>query len=351
MKNTFTHKNLIAFVLVVLIVFTSLYMSGCDKEDVVATPDNVPASVATVDETANVTETTTEAMTQNTTASESTTSAATTEATVGETVDNSATGNNSDNEPADKVIVTEGNTSPQHIHSYGWVAKKATCTSDGYTEYSCACGAVYTDDYVEAYGHDWSSWETVKEATTESEGKRQKVCSTCGKVKSESIDKVASPYDASCRSNEELLCERILYYINVYRNSDAYFNYDMKQFANMRAVQLADNFAHDIDDIREVATKLKYGNYIKEEETIYNWETDSIEKTGKIIEYYDGNPCEAIGKSTNAGGSIDEMAKRVADMFYNSDAHWRYVGSAENPSISIGVHFDGSTMYTCVIVA
>lgn len=124
----------------------------------------------------------------------------------------------------------------------------------------------------------------------------------------------------------------------------------MKQFADMRAVQLADNFAHDIEDIREVSTKLKYGNFIKEEETIYNWETDQIEKTGKIIEYYDGNPCEAIGKSTNAGGTIDEMALRVAEMFYNSSSHWSYVGSAKNSSISIGVYFDGPTMYTCVIV-
>lgn len=345
------NKNLIALLLVMLIAFTSLYMFGCDREDVIATPDSVPTSIATIDETANGAEVTTEAVTQNTTASESTTSAAATETTVGATInDNTSTGNGSNNKPADKVILTEGNTSSQHIHSYGWVTKKATCTRDGYTEYSCACGAVYTDDYVEAYGHDWSAWETVKEATTESEGKRQKVCSTCGKVKSENIDKVASPYDASCRSDEDLLCERILYYINAYRDSDAYFNYDMKQFADMRAVQLADNFAHDIDDIREVATKLKYGNYIKEEETIYNWETDSIEKTGKIIEYYDGNPCEAIGKSTNAGGSIDEMASRVADMFYYSDAHWRYVGSAENSYVAIGVYFDGPTMYTCVIV-
>ncbi|MBQ7818463.1 MAG: hypothetical protein IJ341_02080 [Bacteroidales bacterium] len=340
MKNTFTHKNLIALMLVMLIAFTSLYMAGCDKENTVATPDNVPTSLATIDETTNVTEATIEATTQNTTTAESTASTTSTEATVGETVNkNSATGNSSDNKPSDKVIVTEGNTSPQHIHSYGWVTVKPTCTKDGYTEYSCACGANYIDNYVEAYGHDWSSWKTVKEATTESEGKRQRVCNTCGKVKSESIDKVASPYDASCRSDENLLCERILYYINQYKNVDATSLPKMKQFAEMRAEQLASDFSHNEDDRRSAAEYLQYGKYVD----LSHWNDPDI--TG-----YWQACSEAIGKSTNAGGSIDEMAKRVADMFYGSYDHWSYVGADDTVYISIGVYFDGPTMYTCAAV-
>lgn len=339
------NKNLIAFVLVVLIAFTSLYMTGCDKEDVVATPDNVPASVATVDETASVTEITTEATTQNTTASESTTSITTTEVTVGETVDNSSTGNSSDNKPADKVIVTEGNTSSQHIHSYGWVTKKASCTSDGYTEYSCACGAVYTDNYIEAYGHDWSAWETVKEATTESVGKRQKVCSTCGKVKSESIDKVESPYDASYNSNITLLRERILYYINNYRSVSATSLTKMTEYSDYRAWQLVDNFKHDLYDINNAATALEYGK--KFENGTYNPETGEIINDG-TFSYNPGHCHEAIYKSTNCGGSIDEVAKKVADKIYSSSSHWSYIGASENVYISVGVYIAEPTLYVCV---
>ena len=319
------NKNLIALMLVMLIAFTSLYMSGCDKEDVIATPDSVPTSIATVDETANVAEVTAEATTHNTTASESTTSTTATEATVGENVNNnSSTGNSSDNKPADKVVVTEGNTSPQHIHSYGWVTKKATCTIDGYTEYSCACGAVYTDDYVEAYGHNWSSWETIKEATTESEGKRQKVCSTCDKVKSETIDKILGPYDVPAVGNVDLLCERILYYISLYRSSDTYSPNCMYNYALIRAEQASVNYSHDEKDM-----------------------SFAEESSGANING------ECLGCITNLDYSVDEAAYEIVEQFrlgspiYGS-AHWDIITNPNFRCLSAGVYFDGMHIYTCI---
>lgn len=45
MKNTFTRKNLVAMLLVMLIAMTTIFMTGCDKEDVVAPPDSVPTSI------------------------------------------------------------------------------------------------------------------------------------------------------------------------------------------------------------------------------------------------------------------------------------------------------------------
>ena len=335
MKNTFTHKNTIAILLIALIVITSIGLTGCKEEKSVATPDSVPTSVTTVDETTSNTENTTQTVTKSITVVHTTSTSPT-------KVDESAPDKPDDNqniERPENTIVSEGNTSPQHTHSYGWVTIKADCINDGYTVYSCACGAVYTDDYVEAYGHDWSAWETVKEATTESEGKRQKVCSTCGKVKSESIDKVASPYDASCRSDEDLLCERILYYINQYKNVDATSLPRMKQFAEMRAEQLASDFSHNEDDRRYAAEYLQYEKYVD----LSHWNDPDI--TG-----YWQACSEAIGKSTNAGGSIDEMAKRVADMFYGSYDHWSYVGADDTVYISIGVYLDGPTMYTCAAI-
>lgn len=345
MKNTFTRKNLVAMLLVMLVAMTTIFMTGCDKEENVATVD----SVATVDET----ETSTQATEYNTAASETTSSAtastAAAETTVGENNKaNTSTNNGSDNKPADKVIVTEGNTSPQHTHSYGKVVNKATCTKDGYTVYSCACGAKYTDDYVEAYGHKWENYD--KPATTESEGYIRDKCSRCDKINViDTIDKLSSPYDASYNSNVELLRERILYYINEYRSVTANSLPRMTEYSNYRAYQLDNNFAHDSDDIKTASTVLKYGKHIVTEETIYDWETDSIISTGNMLDFYRATHCaEAIYKSTNCGGSIDEVAKKVADKIYSSSSHWSYIGASENVYVSVGIYIAEPTLYVCV---
>ena len=51
-----------------------------------------------------------------------------------------------------------------HEHSYASVVTPPTCTEDGYTTYSCACGESYVDDTVTAAGHSYSDG----------------VCSACG---------------------------------------------------------------------------------------------------------------------------------------------------------------------------
>ena len=42
-----------------------------------------------------------------------------------------------------------------HEHSYTSVVTDPTCTEKGYTTYTCKCGNSYTDDEVDALGHDW----------------------------------------------------------------------------------------------------------------------------------------------------------------------------------------------------
>lgn len=79
---------------------------------------------------------------------------------------------------------------PSHSHSYSSKTVKATCTSGGYTVHTCSCGASYTDSYTDATGHRWSDWKTVKKATTSSEGRKQRTCSSCGKTESKTIAKV-----------------------------------------------------------------------------------------------------------------------------------------------------------------
>ena len=43
----------------------------------------------------------------------------------------------------------------QHTHSYAAVVTAPTCTSDGYTTYSCSCGERYKADFIDALGHNY----------------------------------------------------------------------------------------------------------------------------------------------------------------------------------------------------
>jgi len=66
-----------------------------------------------------------------------------------------------------------------HVHDYKAVTVVApTCTADGLTRYICACGAVdeARDAVIPATGHNWSYWKTIKEATTEEEGLKERYC-------------------------------------------------------------------------------------------------------------------------------------------------------------------------------
>ncbi|MBQ7818415.1 MAG: hypothetical protein IJ341_01830 [Bacteroidales bacterium] len=354
MKNTFTHKNLIALMLVVIITITSVYMAGCsDSEQIPTVP--ATASVATIDEATVNTEATTQTATRNnttvamttTTSAEMNTEANATAASKAEVGENTQ----ETHAPNEETVVSQGDATPGHSHSYTAKVTKATCGSEGYTTYTCKCGASYVGDYTYALKHNWGGWTTVKEATTEAEGEQESVCTRCGYVKTQKIDKLSSPYDADPRSNPELLRERILYYINEYRDTPATSLPRMTQVADYRAVQLENNFDHDVDDKREAYNAYKYGDYNVYEDSIYNPETGGITYTGeKIEEYRNIYTWEAIGKSSYSN-NIDKLANRIATMFYNSSGHWSYVGDSTNIYISVGVHISGQSVYTCVLAA
>lgn len=73
---------------------------------------------------------------------------------------------------------TEAPTEPPHQHSYTSSVISPTCTSDGYTKYTCFCGKSYTDNYTGATSHSYV--DTVVDPTTTSEGYTEHVCSKCG---------------------------------------------------------------------------------------------------------------------------------------------------------------------------
>lgn len=46
---------------------------------------------------------------------------------------------------------------PAHAHSYASSATSPTCTSGGYTTYTCSCGDSYTSSYTDALGHNYAN--------------------------------------------------------------------------------------------------------------------------------------------------------------------------------------------------
>ncbi len=68
------------------------------------------------------------------------------------------------------------------IHHYESEVVEATCTEDGGTVYTCIyCGDTYTDDVVDALGHDWDDG-VVTEATCTDDGYTTYTCNRCGET-------------------------------------------------------------------------------------------------------------------------------------------------------------------------
>ena len=65
-----------------------------------------------------------------------------------------------------------------HIHTYKSKITAPTCTEQGYTTYTCACGDSYVDDYVNA-AHNWSKWEQLTAPTCAAEGQDRRICVSC----------------------------------------------------------------------------------------------------------------------------------------------------------------------------
>ena len=65
-----------------------------------------------------------------------------------------------------------------HVHSHTAVVTAPTCTTAGYTTYTCACGDTYTADETEALGHNYES--VVTEPTPSAQGYTTHTCTGCG---------------------------------------------------------------------------------------------------------------------------------------------------------------------------
>lgn len=74
-------------------------------------------------------------------------------------------------------------------HSYGeGVVTAPTCTEGGYTTYTCtACGDSYVEAGDKATDHSYGQWEVVKEATTTEPGSQKRACVNCGVEETQEI--------------------------------------------------------------------------------------------------------------------------------------------------------------------
>lgn len=76
-----------------------------------------------------------------------------------------------------------------HTHSFGeWATiKEATCEINGAKERFCTCGEKQIDEII-AFGHTFGAWTIVEESTCATEGSEKRECS-CGERETRSIEK------------------------------------------------------------------------------------------------------------------------------------------------------------------
>lgn len=141
------------------------------------------------------------------------------------------------------------------------------------------------------------------------------------------------------KADSNAVAQRVLEYVNQYRSSPATYLPGLTGYAQYRSRQLISNFAHDTKDQRAAATALQYGEYM--DPTLYGG-------TGEA--YYRANAREAIAKAGYVG-TIDSVAKQLANLVKNSPNHWNYIGSSEYTYIGVGVTYESGMWYCAITVA
>ena len=84
-----------------------------------------------------------------------------------------------------------------HVHSYSSTVIEPTCTSSGYTKYTCECGDTYNTDEMPQLGHSYGAWTVTKEATETETGLQVRTCSRCGTKNEAVINKITSSTNKS----------------------------------------------------------------------------------------------------------------------------------------------------------
>lgn len=85
-----------------------------------------------------------------------------------------------------------------HTHEYTEsITKEASCEEDGVTTFTCIeeqCGDTYTEK-IKALGHTYGEWTQTVAPTETTEGQRQRTCSRCGKVQTQTLPVIEHTHD------------------------------------------------------------------------------------------------------------------------------------------------------------
>lgn len=226
-----------------------------------------------------------------------------------------------------------------HIHSYTATTLPPTCTEQGVTRYTCACGDSY-EEYSSPLGHDWGRWHVIKEATTEEDGEEGMYCNRCNAKISNPLEKL--PILATNEDWEEV-ADLLIQYINELRAAEGVspaieMGDGCAEYAKLRSEQMAakGKAEHNVDDGRAAAIQLQYGYYVDPD--LYGLSCDP---------YYFVNGREAVAK--DLASTVDGSAQRLANGFHNSATHWSYVGTYNY--ISVGLTLKDERWYCCIVMA
>lgn len=175
--------------------------------------------------------------------------------------------------------------------------------------------------------------------TTETEASDTKPNGSENKEPSASAPTVPQASASDCIT----VASKVAEYINIYRSEEGVATATvlpgLTSYAEYRSRQLITNFAHDTADERAAATALQYGEYI--DPPLYGMTGDP---------YYTANAREAIAKA-GYSGTVDEVAKKLANLVHSSSSHWNYVGGNEYVFIAVGVTYEGGIWYCDIAVA
>lgn len=206
-------------------------------------------------------------------------------------------------------------------HDFEENKTEPTCTQQGYTLKTCNdCGEVVKEDYVEALGHFFGSWEIIKEATEVEAGLKSRKCLNCEHVEEEVIisisyvdlDIITTSFEESitykCSTYDELL---LMFNCALLRNSptltcELNFSYTTLQ-------DLLTKLCNEerIPSAFRVSTKLT--NNLLECSFTY---TSSPELTSTYIYYQQYDSMNYIEQSTTRPSDFDDFAIDKRNLTY-----------------------------------
>ena len=233
---------------------------------------------------------------------------------------------------SDTLQTNEGVTSKAKVES-NVVSNTETETTD----------TVSSETSVTTTSENQPEKNTEKAAEVHSAPAEEETTTSIVESQNTETSSVATESETELKASEkdtEIIAQKIVDYINEYRNNEgvqsANILLGLTEYAEYRSKQLVTNFAHDTFDERAAATALQYGEYI--EPSLYGMSGES---------YYTANAREAIAK-TDYGGTVEQVAKYIAKLAYNSKSHWSYVGGEKYNCIAVGVTYNQGRWYCCI---